>query len=511
MAELPISQPLNVDVAVFRATTNMFDDEDGIDFDEELFQETAGDPDPEEGPLTDAQVTQLMASGEPVASPTEASSGTATPRLAINASSGGVNGTASPSESMSAFTPFSSLLAPSEADTESPVAGNRKRYRSKGKPEGYYMASNNKRCRRLENAHQSKMAVTFGVDTFEEAPRSRCKSRALHDRCRKILMRYLTGHGVTDGKGVSAANKQQKRKIFDGMSISEKQKLYNSVVRGETLTAEDKKAMSDFGGFSGRPGPSGGWSKTTDNLPNSKRLNSRAVFVTYQSKKLQLKIKGLAGLEDKDLVQKVKAVPEVTQLCKDLPTAIESLVARNNVDKFSWSLEICLRTYLKDYNELELIRLHIHCCLQRDSAPFRCKTLASSLALGAIKPSHVVGCSDPASGKKCKGSLAMHYYNHMPKKGKICGGTNYKAYEDFLVNPRWVGGYVQRNKMTVEDAKEDPLFWSQSFNWRTYNSARPHRPDPDLNIGGACIPHLSGIAGKIDFSTNSSRKRGGRQ
>ena len=52
----------------------------------------------------------------------------------------------------------------------------------------------------------------------------------------------------------------------------------------------------------------------------------------------------------------------------------------------------------------------------------------------------------------------MHYYIQMPKKGKICGGTNYKAYDVFLVNPRWIAGYVQRNKMSTEDAKEEPLF-----------------------------------------------------
>ena len=51
--------------------------------------------------------------------------------------------------------------------------------------------------------------------------------------------------------------------------------------------------------------------------------------------------------------------------------------------------------------------------------------------------------------------IPIYPINQMPKKGKICGDSNYKAYEDFLVNPRWITGYLQRGKMHVADAKEE--------------------------------------------------------
>ena len=47
-----------------------------------------------------------------------------------------------------------------------------------------------------------------------------------------------------------------------------------------------------------------GVSKIRETLPTNSQLNTRVLFITYQSKQLQLKCEGLAGL-DKDLVKKV--------------------------------------------------------------------------------------------------------------------------------------------------------------------------------------------------------------
>ena len=130
------------------------------------------------------------------------------------------------------------------------------------------------------------------------------------------------------------------------------------------------------------------------------------------------------------------------------------------LDTHSWSLEVCLHSYVTDYSQSNEIRLHMHACLQRDLTPFRCRTLAKELAVGGIEPSHIAGCNDPASGKKAKNTTAMHYYLQMPKKGLLCNGTNYKAFHDFLVNPRWIAGYVQRGKMSTEDGcDEGALFF----------------------------------------------------
>ena len=51
-----------------------------------------------------------------------------------------------------------------------------------------------------------------------------------------------------------------------------------------------------------------GVSKIRETLPLNSQLNTRVLFITYQSKQLQLKCEGLARLDDKDLVKKVMEV-----------------------------------------------------------------------------------------------------------------------------------------------------------------------------------------------------------
>ena len=142
------------------------------------------------------------------------------------------------------------------------------------------------------------------------------------------------------------------------------------------------------------------------------------------------------------------------------------------MDKWSWSLELCLKSFAEAYEDTKLVRLHIHCCIQRDTVPFRCNTLSADLMLGDIAPSHVAGCCDPASERKTKSSHSMHYYCQMAKLGKLAGGTNFPAFEAFLVNPRWIAGYVQRNKMSPEDAKQEPFF-QVSLSWVVFRGGRP--------------------------------------
>ena len=97
MPELPISQPL---AAPLGQMSRSIWDEDGPNFEEDQFGDFPCDPGFQEGPLTDAQVQALIASDK-VAQP-EPSSGTATPIMSTVGSSGGVDGTASPSASPSA-------------------------------------------------------------------------------------------------------------------------------------------------------------------------------------------------------------------------------------------------------------------------------------------------------------------------------------------------------------------------------------------------------------------------
>ena len=58
------------------------------------------------------------------------------------------------------------------------------------------------------------------------------------------------------------------------------------------------------------------------------RLNTRGLLITYQSKKLQICVEGLAGLDDKELVRKLMEVRNVRRLVNDMPEAVDKLVKR---------------------------------------------------------------------------------------------------------------------------------------------------------------------------------------
>ena len=454
MAELPIVQPQSV-----ASEGDAFDiwSADGIPFEEEFFHGGLDESDVEPVPITKAQATANLAENEaggnkPAVCSNTAMSHTTPPRNEPRA-------TPSPTRS-STSSSFQRLLASAGAAADavpSPLR-NRKRVRGKSPAEGYYISKHNTHWRKLKTCRDDQVDIQFGLDTWESFDRPRKEAMKLYDRVRKILSRHIKPSGVSSTSGVSAKNKEARRKLFSAFSLKEKQEHYEAVVRGEKLSPEDMDALLEFGGFTGFAGRGKCTRHARAGYPINKNIQSKALFNTYHSEKLQLKCAGLADLNEKDLIRRVRSQPEVIQLIDDLPKAIQSQAKRLKVDKNSWSLEICMKTYEEKYKETEKVRLHIHTCLQRD-LPFTGRHLAADLKLGGLLPSHIAGANDPVTGKKAKSTSAMHYYNQMPKLGRLAGGSNYKPFADFIVNPRWIAGYVQRQKMSIEDAKKESVFF----------------------------------------------------
>ena len=141
--------------------------------------------------------------------------------------------------------------------------------------------------------------------------------------------------------------------------------------------------------------------------------------------------------------------------------------------EWSASLELCLETFHTQHE----CRLHIHLVGVRPES-FRytdgTKTPALRLQRLDLKPSHMKGCIDPTSGKRSKTTAPLHYYCQMPKKGLIASWTNHVAFKDFLVSPRWIVSFVQRGKMTHEDAKKVTVFHF----WRGPAATHIYRKSP---------------------------------
>ena len=50
-----------------------------------------------------------------------------------------------------------------------------------------------------------------------------------------------------------------------------------------------------------------------------------------------------------------------------------------------------------------------------------------------------------------------HYYCQIGKEGQLCNGTNWRKFEDFQVNPRWIGGWLQSGKLSPATAEAELL------------------------------------------------------
>jgi len=117
----------------------------------------------------------------------------------------------------------------------------------------------------------------------------------------------------------------------------------------------------------------------------------------------------------------------------------------------------------EQYERTQEVVLHVHLVLEKVGGDrFNFRSLASGFRLGSMDASHIKGMVDPVTAKKAKGAQSMHYYVQMPKAGQVHMTTNYDAYTEFLVNPRWITGHFQSKKISEEDAKKVSVFFMRS-------------------------------------------------
>ena len=185
---------------------------------------------------------------------------------------------------------------------------------------------------------------------------------------------------------------------------------------------------------------------------------SRAILATYQSHKLVLAtLDEWRGMSESMLVDRLKKDRDILRLIDLVGKDVDAVQTNVHAKEWSASLELCLETFRQEHK----CRLHIHFVAVRPEG-FRYSDGSRSHNLKLprleIKPSHMQGLVDPANGRKTKSTCPLHYYCQMPKKGLIASWTNHVAYKDFLVSPRWIVSFVQRGKMTHEDAKKVIVF-----------------------------------------------------
>ena len=104
-------------------------------------------------------------------------------------------------------------------------------------------------------------------------------------------------------------------------------------------------------------------------------------------------------------------------------------------------------------------------------------------AAGGLRPTTGWGCPPLARLSRTRSAAPMHFYCQMAKKGLLKSHTTVMAYRDFNVNPRWIGGYLQQGKLSVEAAhKEFPCCAPVAHG--TFWGVLNHMPPLARRVGG---------------------------
>ena len=145
--------------------------------------------------------------------------------------------------------------------------------------------------------------------------------------------------------------------------------------------------------------------------------------------------------------------PMITCLWNRAQEEIEGLVRRMEVIRWTMSLEICPKTY----KEKNVVKFHFHVVLEW-SRRIRFVKLCNKIVFCGARVGHVTTdgtdqlaeVSRKRARKLCSDS--MHFYGQIQKVGFVFQKTNFVAFQDFNVNPRWISTWFQRQKITYDVA-----------------------------------------------------------
>ena len=312
-------------------------------------------------------------------------------------------------------------------------------------------------------------------------PMTKQEKKQLHNRSQGLLMQALVKEVGKDK--IRACQKWGKlrdraRVWWSRLNPDEKREMMLKASKSVKRGGQDEKAINfvadgmDVDGSRYRRCQN---RSAAERANRNCRYKSKAVLVTYQSRKLVLAILDeWRGLSDSLLVERLKEDGDILRLIDIASKDVDDMQTRIAAIEWSASLELCVETFNTEHE----CRLHVHFVgFRPEGFRYTDGTRTSHLRLHRldIKPSHIKGCIDPTSGRRCKTTAALHYYCQMPKKGLIASWTNHVAFKDFLVSPRWIVSFVQRGKMTHEDAKKVTVF---SF----LRGARRHTHIPKITL-----------------------------
>ena len=210
-----------------------------------------------------------------------------------------------------------------------------------------------------------------------------------------------------------------------------------------------------------------------------KDVYAKGGMLTYHSDKWTLKRPKWVGWSVSFVTDMLRRDKQVGFIWEQIVVDAETAIAQQCCPEYSLSLELCAKTWL----EKESIKLHCHLVLHwQQRRHYRDMRI---WALGKVAPTHFKDISDPSSHKSSRSIAPMHYYLQMPKVGMVRSQASVKPFVDFAVNPRWISGYLQQGKISVDDAHRVIVFL---FRFLLTPFRPPHAHPPPGSPGGAPCP-----------------------
>jgi hypothetical protein len=158
------------------------------------------------------------------------------------------------------------------------------------------------------------------------------------------------------------------------------------------------------------------------------------------------------------LTKFIKAQPLFKEAQAKTAGSMRRIFQELNVVHGSWSLEICPRTWAQKRQ----VVLHLHFAGEwgptspKDLSKIYKYFLDEDWSVQWAGRNNVPSVSQYATKRK-KDFRPMHYYVQFPKQGQLSSWTNYEAFSSFQVNPRWITGYLQGQKISLADAQTEYL------------------------------------------------------
>ena len=225
------------------------------------------------------------------------------------------------------------------------------------------------------------------------------------------------------------------------MSVANGMSVVLAALESTDLSPEDKEAVRIRYVKKGKPPKANGMVNKENDF-----FHARFGLFTYHADKWKLERPLLKGCSVDDVVEVFKKDLQVLRYWSRLMKELVLFCSTHGEPKYGASFEVCTSSW----TEKQELKLHFHVCFKfSDRAHSRAPNI---LELDGVSPVHVQQPPRECLGPRAQNVNPMLYYLEMPKIGKVFHQTSIHAFIEYSVNPRWITGWLQGQKIRPADA-----------------------------------------------------------